>query len=52
MDEEKENVGRAHAPHGHALTRMASVLASSDNRAQAALARLEALESDNAGLRW
>ncbi|CAD6268928.1 unnamed protein product [Miscanthus lutarioriparius] len=29
---------------------MASALASSDNRAQDALARLEALESDNSGV--
>ncbi|XP_048325198.1 SWR1 complex subunit 6 isoform X2 [Ziziphus jujuba] len=31
-------------------SKMAAALASSDNRAQAALARLEALENDNAGM--
>ncbi|BAF12098.1 Os03g0367800, partial [Oryza sativa Japonica Group] len=50
--EEEENVGpfrRTSARTRRMATRMASALASSDNRAQAALARLEALESDNAG---
>ncbi|XP_066357643.1 uncharacterized protein [Miscanthus floridulus] len=47
------NVGpfrRTSARTRRMATRMASALASSDNRAQAALARLEALESDNAGV--
>ncbi|CAD6269086.1 unnamed protein product [Miscanthus lutarioriparius] len=53
MDGEEENVGpfrRTSARTRRMATRMASALASSDNRAQAALARLEALESDNAGV--
>ncbi|TVU27500.1 hypothetical protein EJB05_02988, partial [Eragrostis curvula] len=53
MDVEEENVGpfrRTSARTRRMATRMASALASSDNRAQAALARLEALESDNAGV--
>ncbi|KAL6597519.1 hypothetical protein ACP70R_046959 [Stipagrostis hirtigluma subsp. patula] len=53
MDGEEENVGpfrRTSARTRRMASRMASALASSDNRAQAALARLEALESDNAGV--
>lgn len=53
MDGEEENVGpfrRSSTRTRRMATRMASALASSDNRAQAALARLEALESDNAGV--
>ncbi|XP_066356480.1 SWR1 complex subunit 6-like isoform X1 [Miscanthus floridulus] len=53
MDGEEENIGpfrRTSARTRRMATRMASALASSDNRAQAALARLEALESDNAGV--
>ncbi|TVU51551.1 hypothetical protein EJB05_02986 [Eragrostis curvula] len=53
MDGEEENVGpfrRTSARTRRMATRMASALASSDNRTQAALARLEALESDNAGV--
>ncbi|RLN18306.1 Cytochrome P450 86B1 [Panicum miliaceum] len=53
MDGEEENVGpfrRTSTRTRRMATRMASALASSDNRAQAALARLEALESDNAGV--
>ncbi|TVU27493.1 hypothetical protein EJB05_30107 [Eragrostis curvula] len=53
MDGEEENAGpfrRTSARKRRMATRMASALASSDNRAQAALARLEALESDNAGV--
>ncbi|CAD6343133.1 unnamed protein product [Miscanthus lutarioriparius] len=53
MDGEEENVGpfrRTSARTRRMATRMASALASSDNRAQAALARLEALESDNSGV--
>ncbi|CAD6269136.1 unnamed protein product [Miscanthus lutarioriparius] len=53
MDGEEENVGpfrRTSARTRRMASRMASALASSDNRAEAALARLEALESDNAGV--
>ncbi|TVU27415.1 hypothetical protein EJB05_30024 [Eragrostis curvula] len=53
MDGEEENVGpfrRTSARTRRMATRMASALASSNNRTQAALARLEALESDNAGV--
>ncbi|XP_066340697.1 SWR1 complex subunit 6-like [Miscanthus floridulus] len=53
MDGDEENIGpfrRTSARTRRMATRMASALASSDNRAQAALARLEALESDNAGV--
>ncbi|CAD6269150.1 unnamed protein product [Miscanthus lutarioriparius] len=53
MDGEEENIGpfrRTSTRRRRMATRMASALASSDNRAQAALARLEALESDNAGV--
>ncbi|CAD6258787.1 unnamed protein product [Miscanthus lutarioriparius] len=53
MDGDEENIGpfrRTSARTRRMATRMASALASSDNRSQAALARLEALESDNAGV--
>ncbi|KAE8809888.1 SWR1 complex subunit 6 [Hordeum vulgare] len=52
MDGEEENPGpfrRTSSRTRRMASRMASALSSSDNRAQAALARLDALESDNAG---
>ncbi|XP_020589151.1 SWR1 complex subunit 6 [Phalaenopsis equestris] len=51
MDE--ENIGpfrRTSARTRKVASKMAAALASTDNRTQAALARLEALESDNAGV--
>ncbi|XP_037440535.1 SWR1 complex subunit 6-like [Triticum dicoccoides] len=53
MDGEEENPGpfrRTSSRTRRMASRMASALSSSDNRAQAALARLDALESDNAGV--
>ncbi|CAD6269087.1 unnamed protein product [Miscanthus lutarioriparius] len=49
MDGEEENIGPCRRTSAR-TRRMASALASSDNRAQVALARLEALENDNAGV--
>ncbi|KAM0896452.1 hypothetical protein ACQ4PT_023193 [Festuca glaucescens] len=52
MDGDDENAGpfrRTSSRTRRMASRMASALSSSDNRTQAALARLDALESDNAG---
>ncbi|KAL0343190.1 UNVERIFIED_CONTAM: SWR1 complex subunit [Sesamum angustifolium] len=51
MDEEMSNSLRRMSTRTRKVApKMAAALASSDNRTQAILARLEALENDNAGL--
>ncbi|KAK6125211.1 hypothetical protein DH2020_041045 [Rehmannia glutinosa] len=51
MDEEMSNSLRRMSTRTRKVApKMAAALASSDNRTQAMLARLEALENDNAGL--
>ncbi|KAL6537596.1 SWR1 complex subunit 6 [Orobanche minor] len=51
MDEEMSSSLRRMSTRSRKVaTKMAAALASSDNRTQAMLARLEALENDNAGL--
>ncbi|EOY34616.1 hypothetical protein QUC31_018360 [Theobroma cacao] len=51
MDDENSNPFRRMSSRTRKVApKMAAALASSDNRTQAALARLEALENDNAGI--
>ncbi|MBA0552783.1 hypothetical protein Golob_023562 [Gossypium lobatum] len=51
MDDENSNALRRMSTRTRKVApKMAAALGSSDNRSQAALARLEALENDNAGI--
>ncbi|GFZ13423.1 HIT-type Zinc finger family protein [Actinidia rufa] len=51
MDEDTSNpLRRMSSRTRKVASKMVAALASSDNRTQAALARLEALENDNAGM--
>ncbi|CBI29882.3 hypothetical protein AAG906_036616 [Vitis piasezkii] len=50
MDDDSGSLRRMSTRTRKVASRMAAALASTDNRNQAALARLEALENDNAGM--
>ncbi|KAJ9695745.1 hypothetical protein PVL29_010963 [Vitis rotundifolia] len=50
MDDDPGSIRRMSTRTRKAASKMAAALASTDNRNQAALARLEALENDNAGM--